>query len=190
MTDDKAPDKKASAEEQAAQVLLRRARRKIPSYHANEELNLVPYLDVNVNLIIFLLVAISTVLPLAMMSIFPLTVKSSEASTPQETPKNELTLTVFVTHQGFTVAGRGGVMPPIAMTADQKYDYDALQRVAIEVKDAYPNETLVILAAEKDIEYDIVVKTMDALRNQGQRILFPDVQLSPGIVGITTNAPQ
>ncbi len=49
--------------------------------------------------------------------------------------------------------------------------------------------TLVILAAEKDIEYDIVVKAMDALRTKGPRILFPDVQLSPGIVGITTNAP-
>lgn len=189
MTDGKAPDKKASAEEQAAQVLMRRARRKIPEYHASEELNLVPYLDVNVNLIIFLLVAISTVLPLAMLSIFPLTVKSSEAAAPQETPKNELTLTVFITHQGFTVAGRGGVLPPIPLAAEQKYDYDALQRVATEVKDAYPNETLVILAAEKDIEYDIVVKTMDTLRNKEQRILFPDVQLSPGIVGITTNAP-
>jgi biopolymer transport protein TolR len=163
-----------------ALVLTRRARRKIPEYLAHEEINLVPYMDVMVNLIIFLLVTISYFLPVAMLSIFPLSVSSNPNPTPQE-EKPELTLSIFITQNAFTMAGFGGVMPEIPKKNDE-YDYEALAQKAVEVKDAFPRETQVIVAAEREVKYEVLIKVMDTLRNKGDRLLFPNVQLSPGMV--------
>jgi biopolymer transport protein ExbD len=73
-------------------------------------------------------------------------------------------------------------MPPIAKKGDGTYDFEALSAKTVEVKNLFPNETQVILAAQRDIKYDVLIKTMDTLRNQGDRLLFPNVQLSPGMV--------
>jgi biopolymer transport protein ExbD len=134
-----------------------------------------------VNLIIFLLVTISAFLPLGMLSIFPFSVSTQPVAQPQE-DKPELTFSVFITGEGFTIAGFGGVMPPIAKKGDGTYDFEALSAKTVEVKNLFPNETQVILAAQRDIKYDVLIKTMDTLRNQGDRLLFPNVQLSPGMV--------
>jgi biopolymer transport protein ExbD len=148
-----------------------------------EELNLVPYLDVMVNLIIFMLVTISAFLPLGILSIYPPASGSgvTQTQTPEETPKPQLTLTVFITRDGFTVAGIGGVLPPITLKPNGEYDLENLTLKAAEIKDTYPNERQVIIAAEKEIRYEVLVKVMDALRNKGDRVLFDQVKLSPGL---------
>jgi len=161
-------------------VLNRRAQRKIKEYKAQEELNLVPYLDVMVNLIIFLLVTISVFLPLGMLSIFPLSVATPQTEQAIQ-QKQELTLTVFITHDGFIIAGRGGQLPPMPRKPDGEYDYDTLLAKAVEIKDAYPTENQVIISAERDIKYEVLVKAMDTLRNKGDRLLFYNVQLSAGL---------
>jgi biopolymer transport protein ExbD len=170
-----------TAMDDAALVLTRRAQRKVPGFHVAEEINLVPYMDVMVNLIIFLLVTISAFLPLGMLSIFPFSVSTSPAPTPQE-DKPELTFSVVIDANGFTIAGFGGIMPPILKKADGTYDYEALAQKTVEVKKLFPNETQVILAAQRDVRYEVLVKTMDTLRNDGDKLLFPNVQLSPGMM--------
>jgi biopolymer transport protein TolR len=178
-------ERAAIADEAMADVMTRRAKRKVREQHALEELNLVPYLDVSVNLIIFLLVTISAFLPLGMLSIFPMPagVRSNQDK-PEE--KQELTLSVFIRKDGFTVAAAGGVLPLIPKTPEGEYDQAKLAEMAVEIKDAYPNESRVVIVAEPDVKYDVLVATMDTLRNQGDRLLFHNVQLSPGIVGVQT----
>lgn len=148
-----------------------------------EELNLVPYLDVMVNLIIFMLVAMSAFLPLGILSIFPpASGQGQEAKNQQpDEGKPQLTLTVFITTNDYTIAGIGGVLPPITNRPDGDHDYAALTQKALEIKDMYPTEHQVIIAAEPNIRYEVLVKTMDAVRNKDDRILFDNVKLSPGL---------
>ena len=163
----------------AAMVLTRRAQRKIPEHLAHEEINLVPYMDVMVNLIIFLLVTISYFLPVAMLSIFPQPTSAKSVSSQEK--KEELNFSVLVTKTGITLAAAGGVLPEIPKKADGQYDFDALAQKVIEVKDKFPNEAQVIVAADPGLKYEILIKVMDTLRNKGDRLLFPNVQLSPGM---------
>jgi len=175
--------KRKEVDREMIDLLVHRAKKRIPFYHTMDEINLVPYLDVMVNLIIFMLVTISAFLPLGILSIFP---PASQAASPsaaplQETPKPERALTVFITTQGFTFAGVGGVLPPIARKPNGEYDFAALQQRAIELKRQYPDERQIIIAAEKEIRYEVLIKTMDTLRNNGDQLLFDIVKLSPGL---------
>jgi len=66
------------------------------------------------------------------------------------------------------------------------YDSDALQKKLIEIKDSFPEERRVIIAAEPDIEFEAITDVMDAgreVKDPGgeNRILFDEVVLSPGM---------
>lgn len=66
------------------------------------------------------------------------------------------------------------------------YDVPALQRKLIEVKDSFPNERRIIIAAEPAIEFEAITDVMDAgreVKDPGgeSRILFDEVVLSPGM---------
>lgn len=175
--------RKKEVDREMIDLLIHRAKKKVPYYHRMEEINLVPYLDVMVNLIIFMLVTISAFLPLGILSIFPPASQSSarDPTKPQETPKEQRTLTVFITHDGFTWAGTSGVLPPIVKKPNGDYDYETLQQRAIELKRQYQDERQIIIAAERDIRYEVLIKTMDFLRNYNDQILFDVVKLSPGL---------
>jgi biopolymer transport protein ExbD len=171
-------------EKQAAAILVHRAGKKVPNFFLAEELNLVPYLDVMVNLIIFMLVTISAFLPIGILSIFPPASGGANPvknDNPEENVKPQLTLTVFITNDEFTIAGIGGVLPPVPNLPTGEHDYVALTQKAQEIKDTYPTERQVIIAAVPDIRYEVLIKTMDALRNKDDRILFDTVKLSPGL---------
>ena len=66
------------------------------------------------------------------------------------------------------------------------YDNETLTKKLIEIKDAYPEERRVIVAAEPDVEYETITNLMDASRDVKDtggetRILFDEVVLSPGL---------
>jgi biopolymer transport protein ExbD len=77
---------------------------------------------------------------------------------------------------------KGGKMggPTIPKRGDE-YDYEALTKKISEVKDAFPDETKIIITAEQHIKYEVLIKTMDATREANGRMLFPDVVLSAGV---------
>ena len=88
------------------------------------------------------------------------------------------------------MAGTGAVLggegaeeagPTIPKKADGEYDFEALANKLAEIKDAFPDETKMVLNAEPDIKYKVVILTMDATRELEGRMLFPDVVLSAGI---------
>jgi len=66
------------------------------------------------------------------------------------------------------------------------YDREALQKKFVEIKDAFPDERRVVIAAEPDIEFEAITDVMDAGRDVKDpggeiRTLFDEVILSPGL---------
>lgn len=158
----------------------------------NGELNLVPYLDIVTNVIMFLMMTTSFSAALADINVSVPTVSNVGGGGAPSTNR-DLNLTVSISDKGFTIAAAGGVLfendvagrLPTLPKVDGKYDYAALTRKMKAIKEAPENqaegETKAILNANSDITYEVVVATMDAIRNDGTKILFPDVLLSAGV---------
>ncbi|MBL8909782.1 MAG: biopolymer transporter ExbD [Archangium sp.] len=171
------------------------SRRKIKPKEEEEsgELNIIPYLDILMNLIIFMLLSMAGLATFGMLNVnAPNYNAGGGGGNPDEKPP--LTLTVAVAKAGFFIAATGGVLPgqtaetaaapgqgapTIPKKADGTYDYDALTAKMMEIKGTFPTESKVILAAEADTEYEVLISTMDATREtKDRKLLFPDVTLA------------
>jgi biopolymer transport protein ExbD len=159
------------------------------------ELNIIPYLDILTNLIIFMLLSMTG---LAMFGI--LNVNAPNYGGPATAPAEgapKLLLSVLISQKGFFVAGTGAVLgqqaegqqattstegaPTIPRKGDGTFDFASLNVRMVEIKQAFPNETRVIIGAEGDIQYDTLVQTMDAIREtfgKERKLLFSDVTLA------------
>src|SRR5262249_49491902 len=138
-------------------------------------LNIVPYLDILMNLIIFLLASMQSIVSLSYINATaPSYGDASQNAGQNEDKKEKLNLTVAITEKGFYVAGTGGVLaneqspegaggPTVPVKAGQ-YDFPALTTLLAKVKQSFPDETRVILTPESRIKYDVVIHTMDAMR--------------------------
>ncbi|MCS6914018.1 MAG: biopolymer transporter ExbD [Myxococcota bacterium] len=163
------------------------------------ELNVVPYLDIVMNIIMFLLVTVTFSAAMGHINVnTPTTATVGLGDQQEERNKPELNLTVSISERGFTIAASGGVLyegwtwgpeglvqttnniPTIPLRGTE-YDYARLTQQMAIIKSKYPDETKVIINANPQITYDKVVATMDAIRNDGPRVLFPDVLLSAGV---------
>jgi biopolymer transport protein ExbD len=173
-------------------------RRRIRDEEHAGELNIVPYLDVVVNLVMFMLLSMTGLIALGVVNVSAPKIggDAQAAAAPENQPK--LLLTVAIAKTGFYVAGAGGVLgaeaatpdatrPPTIPLKDGKYDYAALGEQMKTIKDRFPNETAVILSADPDVLYDVLVQAMDACReatvkkpdgSSERRPLFFDVSLS------------
>jgi biopolymer transport protein TolR len=173
-------------------------RRRIREAEETGELNIVPYLDVVVNLVMFMLLSMTGLITLGVLNVSAPKIGGESASAGQEAgPK--LLLTVAIGRQGFYVAGAGGVLgpgasgtdlsrpPTIPLRPDGRYDFAALSAQLASIKEKFPNETQVILTADGQVVYDILIQTMDACREQTvkspdgkseRKALFFDVSLS------------
>lgn len=160
------------------------------------ELNLVPYLDIVMNIIMFLLATVTFQASLANINI---TLPTAAMATPAPAaPKPELNLTVAISERGFTIATSGAVLyrgfsltpqgvvqttrelPTLPLVGGQ-LDTDGLSRALGQIKDGFPDEERVILTASPQTPYEMVVKTMDAMRDYKGRVLFPGVLLGAGV---------
>ncbi|MEW6434279.1 MAG: biopolymer transporter ExbD [Myxococcota bacterium] len=161
--------------------------------HAGE-LNIVPYLDILMNLIIFMLLSMTGLAAFGMLNVNAPSYGAG-AGAAGENDKPPLTLTVAVGKKGFFVAATGGVLPgqtegeaaaapgegapTIPLKADGTYDYAALTEMMKKVKAEFPGESKVILAADAETSYEVLVGTMDATREtKDHKLLFPDVTLA------------
>jgi biopolymer transport protein ExbD len=149
------------------------------------ELNLVPYMDIVTNIIIFLLASVVNQVALGNINVSSPTISAgggAATDTPPEKPP--LNLTISVGASGFTVAASGGVLPIIPKQPNGQYDYAGLTKKLREIKSNPDNadETKANFSADANIPYDVVVATLDAMR-QGDdgKILFPDVNFAAGI---------
>ncbi len=163
-----------------------------PEEELETELNLVPYMDIMLNLIMFMLFSTTS---LTQMGVINISLPSLGGGAPpptetaDETPEETAELTIAVSNEGFTVMvdgvemdGNAGEITVKRMGAD--WDYPGLNGRLVDVKNEHSSTTTAILVASPNIEYEILVGVMDAARaktdEKGKVLseLFPDVVLS------------
>jgi biopolymer transport protein ExbD len=163
------------------------SRRKLKPREEEEmgELNIVPYLDILMNLILFMLMSITGFAVFGILNVNAPSYGGPSAAGPTENPDEpKMVLSVLISKKGHfvntqhTMLGAESGAPTVAVKADGSYDYEALTAEMMKVKGAVPEETKVIVAAEAEIPYETLVGTMDAIREtKDRRQLFPDVTL-------------
>lgn len=173
-------------------------RRRIYAEEHTGELNIVPYLDVVVNLVMFMLLSMTGLISLGVLNVSAPKIGGETAAAAAADTGPKLLLTVAIGRQGFYVAGAGGVLgtdandpaaerPPTIPLKGGKYDYEALTAELVKIKQQYPKETQVILSADPGVLYDTLIQTMDACRDEvvkgpdgilERKPLFFDVSLS------------
>lgn len=170
-----------------------RKKSKVPELDPSEmmgELNIVPFLDIVVNLIMFLLATSEAVLLMAQIEMnSPKIAKGRPKSDEVQTPLN---LNVTVTEKGVIVSGSGGKLAPgcddieaggsvTVPKAKTEYDWPGLTKCVAKVKANFADETSVTISADPTIHYEHVVAAMDHVRNDGDTELFPQVLIAVGV---------
>lgn len=195
--------------------MARKPSHRSKSHSKAVDLNLVPYLDIVVNIIMFMLFTSTGLIQIGVINVnAPRYQDPLAGSDNQETPdpeKKELNLTVGITYEGMFIAAVGGVQgsegagtapdgskkpsiplltrDPICQQALARqapppascYDFKRLTQEMVKIKNVFPQETKIIIYAQPRVQYEVLVKSMDATRNDGERALFYDVILSPEI---------
>jgi len=156
-----------------------------------DQLNIVPYLDILMNLIMFMLLSITGLSAFGILNVSAPNY-GGPATQLSEADRPKLLLTVLISKKGFYVAATGGVLgqgesnnpaeapPSIPKKPDGTYDYTALTQSMVNIKKEFPSESKVIVGAEGDISYEVLVSTMDAVREtpgKDRQPLFTDVTL-------------
>jgi biopolymer transport protein ExbD len=170
------------------QKLIRGRKRRRQEEMEGGELNIVPYLDIVTNLVMFLLQATATAVTLGeVVSKLPPTGGGADVQEqPDEKKEKPLRLTIVIGEKGYTVAGAEAVLPgtdnkegpTIPKGANNEHDYNALTRLLVTVKKAFPKETQAFVVPEDVVQYGDIVATMDAMRENGPDLLFPDVMFA------------
>lgn len=163
--------------------LFRRALRARSEAPPSGELNVVPFLDIITNIVLFLLATTASVIA----------VSEVRAELPHfgHGAPQPLQLSVTLTERGAVMATRSArigpdcsetTLPgPTAAITDDGYDFAALTRCARRLHEAHPAETDVVLSASPAVPYRDFVRAMDAVRADGDVEMFPDVRVSAGV---------
>lgn len=177
------------------------SRRKLKPKEAEEmgELNIVPYLDILMNLIIFLLMSITGLAAFGILNVNAPNYGGPSAGVSDTPDKPQQILTVLISKKGFYIAGSEAVLgqatpegqaapsdpnsapPTIPVKADGTYDFAALTEHMKQIKahEAFREQSKVILGADSDVAYESLIGTMDAVREtRDRKLLFPDVTLA------------
>jgi biopolymer transport protein TolR len=154
------------------------------------ELNIVPFLDIVVNILIFVLATVAVTFTTSIETTPP---GAGGRGVRQDQPKKTLGLTVLIVNQGFSVKAEGsnvapgciGQGPGIAIPKrGEEYDYPALQSCVRKLKKSapeYEEETQAFLSANPGIPYKTLIAVMDAIReDQEGKTLFSDVNFKVG----------
>ena len=139
------------------------------------ELDITTFLNLMVVLIPFLL--ISAVF--SRITVLELDVPTGGGGA-QDKPK--LVLEVIVRKKGIEISNGKGVVASMAKV-DDKYDIATLSKYLQKIKKNYPDKTDATVLMEPDLEYEYLVKVMDAVRS-AERIpdrneTLIDLQIKP-----------
>jgi biopolymer transport protein TolR len=150
-----------------------------PEQENTGEINVVPFLDIITNVLMFVLATVAVT--------FTATIESTPPrGRPGSGTDTGLALTVLVVPDGFSVKAKGGNVAPgcsdtgvgIAVPKkDGAYDYDALKACAARLKSSsasFATESDVTISANPGVKYETVIATLDAVRKNDQgEDLFP-----------------
>lgn len=149
------------------------------------ELNIVPFLDIVVNILIFVLATVAVTFTSSFETQPP---ASSGGGVRANVDTEALNLTVLIVNDGISIKAAGGNIAPgcqgpgpgIAIpNVRGRYDYETLNQCATRLKrssSAFADESQVFISANPGTEYQIIIGVIDALRAtpDGDE-LFPDV---------------
>lgn len=162
-------------------------RRSAELEEAGHELNLIPYMDIMVNLVLFMLYSITSFLSFTVLNASIPQIAPDSGQAAAQMQKKSLLLMVRVTSDGFVVdpSIQGGPQIPRSQIPKngKDFNYPELHQQIVSIKNQFPDETKVLLIAEGSIIYQDIIKSMDTLRDdkvEGKepKLLFPDVTLS------------
>ncbi|MGZ3420577.1 MAG: ExbD/TolR family protein [Polyangiales bacterium] len=159
------------------------------------ELNIVPFLDIITNVLMFVLASITVTFTVSLMADAP---KQGKGGVKANVNEESLNLTVIIASDGYFVKGRaasiapgcqgvGGGAPTIpripaqpdeSMEKGLKFDPDALKKCARKLKDEVPGadqEQQVMVTANPNVPFQEIVRVMDAVRKDEKGELFPNV---------------
>ena len=162
---------------------------------ADPELDLVPIMNMVTILIPFLLMSVQFLSLAVIDSALPAISKQSAPA--EEKDEEKLSLSVAISRNGYTILGAEGVLGnvkedgatipcnPQPCGSLESYDIKKLREMLHQIKDRYPKEENVILVPDSSTEYEVLVATMDATRNDPDRLkdkkprdLFPFVVIA------------
>jgi biopolymer transport protein ExbD len=163
----------------AASKLAARAIRNHAKYKGRHDLNIVPMIDMMVILVFFLLFTAV----FSNTNILELNLPAPNSSVP-ELPKG-LNLEIIVKQNSIEVADRGTGTLKSLPKVNGEYDYAGLSVFLRDVKAKYPDVLAASVLLEPNIQYDVLVQTMDTTRVWQNRVgvgltnvqLFPDVSV-------------
>ena len=149
------------------------------------ELNIVPFLDIIMNILIFVLATVAVTFTATIDTTPP---ASKGSGVRSEVPSEALNLTVFIVNDGFSLKASGGNIAPgcqgqgagitIPMK-NGKYDLEALTVCAARLKGSsadYQDENQVYITANPGTDYQTIIDVIDALRQSPQGdVLFDNV---------------
>ena len=182
------PDTEKLSAGQRSKVRRLSAPRELSPDEEGGELNIVPFHDIITNVLMFVLATI-TVTFTTMIDSQPPRQGGPSARAPT---KPALSLNIIVIDKGFIVSafgqrigegcqGAGSGMAVGLRSGDgpPDYDYASLTQCAKRLKNQVPeaaDETAATITANKDIPYQVIISTIDAIRrsDDGQE-LFPDI---------------
>ena len=148
------------------------------------ELNVVPYLDIITNIMMFVLASVSVSF-IASIDTTPPSIGGKGVR--GDVASKALNLSAFVTNEGISLKTSSGNIAPgcdgigSGMTVPKKgddYNFTSLTDCARKLKNANPafkEETQVTITANPGIEYKTIIDVMDSLRSDGTEELFPEV---------------
>jgi len=144
------------------------------------ELNITTFLNLMVALIPFLL--ISAVF--SRVTIMELSVPTSAGGAVTNAPN--FAIEVIVRKLGFEIANGSSVEAAIPKK-EGEYDMEMLSQMLLRLKAQFPEKEDATVLLEPDIEYDYLIKIMDAVRGTERKvegseevqkiILFPDISI-------------
>ncbi|MFZ5518224.1 MAG: ExbD/TolR family protein [Candidatus Zhuqueibacterota bacterium] len=174
-----------------------------PSFRRNvtqeeAELNMTPVMNLMVCLIPLLLTSAQFIkIGIIDLNLPPAIGASvSQMEAPKETEK-KLDLAVTITDEGFFISsslailrGSEGEGPSIPLMTDGEYNFVELSNKLYELKRKaignFSDTEKIVIQAEPEINYQLVVNTLDAARNisvEGKTFsLFPEVSLAAGVI--------
>ena len=144
------------------------------------ELNITTFLNLMVALIPFLL--ISAVF--SRITIMELSVPTSAGGTVLEKPN--FAIEVIVRKNGFEIANGSSVEAAIPKK-EGEYDMELLSEMLFRLKAQYPEKEDATVLMEPEIEYDYLIRIMDAVRGTRRQleegedeqkiVLFPEISI-------------
>ena len=149
----------------------------------HSELNLIPMMNLICLLIPFLLLS-AAFIKVAVVEVNQPTIGPSPNPSNGETAK-EPRFTLSITDQGYMIFVDGKKLegrfagPTLPLLPTGEYDNNGLRFMAREIKSQDPTKAQVMLSAEPDVEYQELIKVMDAVReDEDRKPLFPEVVMA------------